>query len=201
MRRSPRSTGVARTGESNVEHRRLASISHRHADRWPSDPRLVPSLREAARTHAPLAPLESITTMDDRWPSLAQPRLYAVLLGTFAVFALAIAGVGLFGVLSYAWRSGRARSASAPRSARRCATSSASSSASRWRSRAAGLAVGLIASYWLTTALRKFLYGVTTHDVVSFAAVAVALLLVAVAASIVPARRAARVDPVKVLRS
>ena len=63
-----------------------------------------------------------------------------------------------------------------------------------------GLAVGLIASYWLTAALQKFLYGVTPHDPVSFAAVAALLLAVSVLASIVPARRAARVDPVHVMR-
>jgi ABC-type lipoprotein release transport system permease subunit len=50
-------------------------------------------------------------------------------------------------------------------------------------------------------ALQNFLYGVTPHDIVSFAAVAAILTLVAAVASIVPARRAARVDPVKVLRA
>ena len=64
-----------------------------------------------------------------------------------------------------------------------------------------GLAAGLAAAYWLTGALQKFLYGVTPHDTVSFVAVAAVLLLVAVLASIVPARRAARVDPVEVLRA
>jgi ABC-type antimicrobial peptide transport system permease subunit len=65
----------------------------------------------------------------------------------------------------------------------------------------AGLAAGLVASFWMTIALRSFLYGVTPHDLVSFSAVAGLLLAVAVLASIVPARRAARVDPVEVLRT
>jgi ABC-type antimicrobial peptide transport system permease subunit len=65
----------------------------------------------------------------------------------------------------------------------------------------AGLTVGLVASLWLMRALQNFLYGVTPHDIVSFAAVAAILTLVAAVASIVPARRAARVDPVKVLRA
>jgi ABC-type antimicrobial peptide transport system permease subunit len=64
-----------------------------------------------------------------------------------------------------------------------------------------GLGAGLIASFWLTGTLQKFLYGVTPHDLLSFTAVAALLLIVAVLASIVPARRAARVDPVKVLRA
>ena len=64
---------------------------------------VVPSLlRSVVRQAAPSAPLESIMTMEDRVSaSLARPRLYAVLLGTFAAFALAVAGLGLFGVLSY----------------------------------------------------------------------------------------------------
>lgn len=70
--------------------------------RTATDPEsIVPSLRSLVRDTAPAAPLESIMTMEDRLSeSLAKPRLYALLLGTFAAFALAIAGVGLFGILS-----------------------------------------------------------------------------------------------------
>ena len=161
----------------------------------------VPSLRAVAAGAAPAAPLESVMTMKDRVAdSLAQPRLYAVLLGTFAGFALAIAGVGLFGVLSY----------SVALRAREIGVRSALGATVRdivnlvviqsMAIAGAGLAVGLVASLWLTRALRTFLYGVTPHDVVSFGIVAVVLLAVAAAASVVPARRAARVDPVRVLR-
>jgi putative ABC transport system permease protein len=66
---------------------------------------------------------------------------------------------------------------------------------------AAGVAAGLLASIWLGAALRTFLYGVTSHDAVSFVVVAAVLLLVSILASVVPARRAASVDPVTVLRS
>ena len=166
------------------------------------DPReLVPVLRTVARDAAPAAPLESIMTMEDRVSeSLARPRLYAVLLGTFAAFALAIAGVGLFGVLSY----------SVAQRAREIGVRSALGAQVRdivalvFRQSlaiaGAGVAVGLLASLWLTAALQRFLYGVTAHDSVSFAAVAALLIAVAVVASIVPARRAAKVDPVSVLR-
>jgi len=161
----------------------------------------VPSLRAVAAGAAPAAPLESVMTMKDRVAdSLAQPRLYAVLLGTFAGFALAIAGVGLFGVLSY----------SVALRAREIGVRSALGATVRdivnlvviqsMAIAGAGLAVGLVASLWLTRALRTFLYGVTPHDVVSFGVVAAVLLAVAAAASVVPARRAARVDPVRVLR-
>jgi len=64
----------------------------------------------------------------------------------------------------------------------------------------AGVLVGLLAALWLVRGLQRFLFGVAPHDLVSFAGVAAILLVVAALASVVPARRAARVDPVKVLR-
>jgi predicted permease len=171
--------------------------------RTAEDPRtLVPAVRTILRDAAPRAPLESIMTMEDRVAtSLSRPRLYAVLLGTFALFALAIAGVGLFGVLSYAVAL-RAREigvrAALGAQVRDIVTLVVGQSLAI---AIVGVAIGLIASFWLTRALQKFLFGVTPRDAVTFAAVAAVLLFVAVLASIVPARRAARVDPVKVLRS
>lgn len=171
--------------------------------RTADDPRsFVPAVRTILRDAAPRAPLESIMTMEDRVAtSLSRPRLYAVLLGTFALFSLAIAGVGLFGVLSYA----------VALRAREIGVRTALGAQVRdivglvvGQSLAiavGGVAIGLIASFWLTGALQKFLFGVTPRDTASFAAVAVVLLFVAVVASIVPARRAARVDPVKALRA
>jgi predicted permease len=171
--------------------------------RTPGDPRdMIPALRTIAHDAAPSAPVDSIMTMDDRLSqSLAKPRLYAVLLGTFAAFALAIAGVGLFGVLSY----------TVALRAREIGIRSALGAQVRdivglvvrqsLAIAGAGSAAGLIASLWLTKTLQKFLFGVSSHDLTSFAAVALLLLAVATLASIVPARRAARVDPIKVLRA
>ena len=161
----------------------------------------VPTLRSIAREAAPAAPLESIMTMEDRRSaSLARPKLYAVLLGTFAAFALAIAAVGLFGVLSYTVAQ-RSREIGV-RAALGAQVSDIVGLVAR-QSMAiagAGVAAGLVASFWLTQALQKFLFGVSARDGASFAAVAAVLLVVAALASIVPARRAARVDPVSVLR-
>ena len=163
---------------------------------------MVASLRSIVNEAAPAAPLESIMTMEDRLASsLSKPRLYAVLLGTFAMFALAIAGVGLFGVLSY----------SVAQRSREIGVRTALGAQVRdiiglvvgqsMVIAGAGLVVGLVASFWITRALQGFLYGVTPHDIVSFAVVAAILTVVSAVASIVPARRAARVDPVKVLRA
>jgi ABC-type antimicrobial peptide transport system permease subunit len=171
--------------------------------RTSSDPRaLIPSLRDIARSVAPAAPLESVLTMRDRVAgSLARPRLYAILLGAFAAFALAIAGVGLFGVLSYSVAQ-RAREIGV-RSALGAQVRDIVGLVLRQSMGIAltGVVAGIVASFWITKALQQFLYGVTPHDAVSFAAVALLLLMVAAIATIVPARRAASVDPVSVLRS
>jgi len=170
--------------------------------RTAGDPRdVVPALRLVTSGAAPSAPFDSIMTMEDRVSqSLARPRLYAVLLGTFAAFALAIAGVGLFGVLSY----------TVAQRAREIGVRSALGAQVRdiiglvvrqsMAIAGAGVLVGLLASLWLVRGLQRFLFGVAPHDLASFAGVAAILLVVAALASIVPARRAARVDPVKVLR-
>lgn len=172
--------------------------------RTSSDPQaLVPMLRDIVRTAAPTAPLESVMTMRERVAgSLANPRLYASLLGAFALFALLIAGVGLFGVLSYSVALRRREIG--VRSALGAQVRDIVALVVRQALAIAGsgLIAGLLASFWMTGALRTFLFGVTPRDAASFTLVALVLVLVLVtlAASIVPARRAARVDPVSVLR-
>jgi hypothetical protein len=163
---------------------------------------LASALRDIVHAVAPGAPLESIMTLEDRVAAtLSRPRLYAALLLTFAAFALAIAGVGLFGVLSYTValraREIGVRAALGAQLHDIVGLVVGQSVAIA----GAGLCAGLLASFWLAGALQSFLYGITPHDFVSFAVVAAILLAVAIAASIVPARRAARVDPVKVLRA
>ncbi len=171
--------------------------------RTAGDPRaVVPALRDIVGDVAPTAPLESIMTLEDRVAAtLSRPRLYAVLLATFAAFALAIAGVGLFGVLSY----------SVAQRSREIGVRTALGAqvhdivglvvGQSMAIAGAGIAAGLIASFWLARTLQKFLFGVTPHDAVSFGGVAAILLFVSALASIVPARRAARVDPVKALKN
>jgi putative ABC transport system permease protein len=170
--------------------------------RTTTDPRaLVSIVRSIVRNTAPGAPIDSIQTMEDLVSgSLAQPRLYAVLLGTFAVFALAIAAVGLFGVLSY----------SVAQRAREIAVRAALGAAPRdlvalvvgqcVRIAGVGILAGLIVSAWLSRSIATLLYGITAHDATSFAVVAALLLSVAALAAFIPARRAACVDPMRVLR-
>ncbi len=132
--------------------------------------------------------------------ALARPRLYALLLGSFAAFALLIAAVGLFGMLSYAV-SQRSREL-----AIRAALGARPGDLLRLVLRqglsvsCAGLAIGMLASVWVMRLLSTQLYGVTPHDTTTFVIVPALLLVCGALACAMPARRAARLDPLRVLR-
>jgi putative ABC transport system permease protein len=162
---------------------------------------IVPILRSIVREQDPGAALESVMTMEDRvWTSLAKPRLYALLLGGFAAFALAIAGVGLFGVLSYSV-SLRSREIGVRTSLGATPWNIASLVLRQALAvTSSGLAVGLAVSAALARSLSQLLYGVAPLDTLSFVVVPALLGIVALCACLVPARRAARLDPMKVLR-
>jgi predicted permease len=146
---------------------------------------------------------DGIMTLEDRLlaGSLARPRLYAVLIASFAGLALVVTGVGLYGVLSYSV-SQRTRELGV-----RAALGAGRFDLLRLvLQQALGLAtVGVLAglggSLLLTQTLRSLLYGVTTRDTVTYVCVPIILMVVTVVACLVPARRAVKLDPVKALRS
>ncbi len=161
----------------------------------------VPQLRAIVHEQDATIALDRVETMRERlMGNLATPRLYAVLLGGFAGFALAIAAVGLFGVLSY----------SVAQRSREIAVRSALGArpvdlvmlvvGQGLVVSAGGLAIGLVASLWLARSMRSFVYGIAVHDVATFVVVPVLLLVVSAMACFVPARRAARLDPLTVLK-
>jgi len=132
--------------------------------------------------------------------TLARPRLYSVLLASFAGFALLTATIGLFGLLSY----------SVSQRSRELALRAALG-ANRQRIlllmlrqgltlTAVGLAAGMLASIWLTGLLSTQLYGVAPHDPFTFICVPVLLLAIGALACLLPAWRAATIDPVRILR-
>ncbi len=201
------SVSDAPTPELFVSYRqlpvRLTSFPAVFVVRTADDPAAhVQALRTAVREQAADVPVDAIMTMEERLAtSLAKPRLYAMLLTGFAIAALTIAGVGLFGVLSYSVAQ-RAREIGV-RTALGAQVHDIVALVLRQALgiSVAGIAVGLWSAYVLTRYLASFLYGVTRGDVVSYAVVAVAVSAVVMVACIVPARRAARVDPIEVLRS
>jgi putative ABC transport system permease protein len=162
---------------------------------------LAPAVRAIVREKAPALVLDSIMTMEDRlMSSLSRPRAYALVLGGFAAFALAIAAVGLFGVLSYsvAQRSREigVRTALGARTVDVVGLVLRSGIAIT----GVGLAVGLAAAGLLVQTLSKILYGVGPFDAATFVAVPLILLLAAALACVAPARRAAKIDPIQALR-
>jgi predicted lysophospholipase L1 biosynthesis ABC-type transport system permease subunit len=163
---------------------------------------LAPTLRAVVREQAPHLVLDSVRTMEDRvLASLAKPRSYALVLTGFAACALAIAGVGLFGVLSYSVAQ-RSREIGV-----RTALGAQTSDAVRLVLRsavtitAAGLTLGLVAASLLAGFLKTILVGVEPFDPVTFGVAPVVLALAAALACAAPAHRAARIDPMRALRA
>jgi len=149
----------------------------------------------------PALPFDSAMTMDQRRSaSLAEARFYTVLLGTFAGLALTIAIVGTYGVIAYTVAQRRreigVRVALGARSGDVIRLILGQSAALV----GAALAAGIAGAAVLTRVLQRFLYDVRPTDASSFASAAVLLGLAALAASYVPARRAARLDPVVAMR-
>jgi hypothetical protein len=166
------------------------------------DPKsLAAGARSAIRRLGAGAGVHDVITMEDRiFGTLAQRRFQLWLLGAFALLAAGLAGVGVYGVVSYlaAQRSHEigvrmalgATTADVVRLVMRQA----------WILALAGLAAGLAASYWAGRSISKLLFAVEPVDPVSIAAAAAALLAVATLAAAIPARRAAATDPAVTLR-
>jgi putative ABC transport system permease protein len=162
---------------------------------------LANTLREIVAAEDPTIALESITTMEDRLlSSLDRPRFYAIIVAAFAVSAVTIAAVGLFGVLSYsvAQRTReigvRAALGAQPRHVAALVLRQGLGIT------AAGLIVGLAAALAVGQTLESFMFGVTTADAISVLAVPALLLPVAGLACYLPMRRAMRIDPVQAFR-
>jgi predicted permease len=132
--------------------------------------------------------------------SVATERLYMVLLTSFAAVALILSAVGLYGVIAYAV-SERTQELGV-----RVALGASTGRISRMIlgeglvMSVAGIVVGLGASAAATKVLAKLLFGITPGDPLTFVAVSVALVAVALAASFFPARRAAKADPLVAMR-
>jgi putative ABC transport system permease protein len=164
--------------------------------------RLAPTVRAIVREQAPALVLDPVMTMEDRlMSSLARPRAYTLVLGAVAAFALAIAAVGLFGVISYSV---------AQRSREIGVRSALGAQAadilmlvlrSGMTITAAGLTAGLAAAALLSGALSTLLYGVRPFDPLTFTLVPAGLALVAALACLAPARRALRIDPIRAMRA
>jgi putative ABC transport system permease protein len=158
-------------------------------------------LREEVWAVDPDIPLSNVTTMERLLSeALAQPRFNAVVLGFFGATALALAALGIYGVLS---------TTVAQRTSEigiRMALGARSGDVVRMVVRQgmgltlAGLAIGLAAALAAAPVLRSLLFGVGASDPWTLASVSVFLASVSLFASYVPARRASRIEPLVALR-
>ena len=171
--------------------------------RTASDPMaLVPSLRAVLREIDPLIPLESVHLLDTEVAEMtAGRRLNTALFVVFAVIAAILAAVGIYGVIAASVEQ-RTRELGV-----RLALGATGGSIVRmvlveglWLV-AVGLALGIIASLALGGAMARLLYEVRPTDAATLASIAALALVVSVAASLVPALRALRVDPMTALRA
>ena len=132
--------------------------------------------------------------------SLARQRFSTLMLGAFAVFAVILAAVGVYGVMSYLVTQGTHDIG--VRMALGASRASIVGMVVRHglELTVAGIVIGLFGALTLTRVMTTLLFGITATDAVTFATVPVLLGTVAVLASYLPALRATRVDPVVALR-
>jgi putative ABC transport system permease protein len=163
---------------------------------------LAGPVRQAIRSLDPNLPVADIRSMDDIVAAtMSAPRFTGMLLGVFAGLALVLSAIGIYGVLSYVV-SRRTREigirvavGAGRRQVLRLVLGSGVALA------LVGIAIGLAAAAVFSKAMSTMLHDVKPLDPPTFVAVAVSLTAVAIAASLVPAWRATRVDPVRALKA
>jgi putative ABC transport system permease protein len=170
--------------------------------RTQQDPMLLATgLTGIVHSMEPEAPVRVQTLDDVVGSTIARPRAISVLVGVFALVALALAAVGVYGVMAYSVRE-RTQEIGV-----RMALGATATSVLRLvlgqalRLVSIGVAVGLVAAGVLTRLLERLLYGVEPLDPWTFAVTALVLLVVAMVASYLPARRGMRMAPVDALRT
>jgi putative ABC transport system permease protein len=170
--------------------------------RTTTDPEsLIPAIRRELRSVDPTFPITQIRTMDEIvGSSLSQRRFNTTLLALFAFVAVALAAVGIYGVMSYAV-SQRTREMGI-----RMALGAEQSDITKLvtsngaRLAALGIAIGVVAAVISSRLISSLLFGITATDPVTFVFTALLLGVVTLLASYIPSRRAAGTDPIAALR-
>jgi putative ABC transport system permease protein len=162
---------------------------------------LAPAVRGAVLAIDKNQPVYDIKTMDDVLSvSIAKNRLVAQLFGVFAIFALLLATIGIYGVISYGVIQRtqeigiRMALGAQSHDVLRLVVGQGMGLVSL------GIGIGLTAAFGLTRLLSSLLYGVSAIDPLIYASVVVLLAIIAFLACYIPARRATKVDPMIALR-
>jgi predicted permease len=146
-------------------------------------------------------PIASVSSMEQiRSGSIAQPRITALLLAIFASLALVLAAVGIYGVMAYSVTQRTHEMGLRMALGARITDVLKLVVGHGMILAGCGVVLGLAGAFALTRVLTKFLWGVRPTDPATFIAVSLLLASVAVLASYLPARRAAKVDPMVALR-
>jgi ABC-type antimicrobial peptide transport system permease subunit len=163
---------------------------------------LASRLREALRPIEPNLPISNLRTMQTVVDRAASPRQFVViLLGGFAAFALILASLGIYAVISYSVSQRqneigiRMALGASPGTVRQLILGET------LRLAGIGAAIGFVGALAATRLARSLLYGVTATDPVTFGGMIAVLGCVALLAGYLPALRAARIEPVTLLRS
>jgi ABC-type antimicrobial peptide transport system permease subunit len=163
---------------------------------------LTPQIRAAIRASDPSLPVFAASSMDElRRKGFWQYALFGQMFGTFGVFALVLAVVGVYGVLSFTVSQRtqefglRMALGAEPGDVRRMMLGQG------LRLAAIGIGVGIVGAAVVTRLISSLLYGVTATDPLSFAGVIALMFGVAATAAYLPARRATEVDPMVALRA
>jgi len=171
--------------------------------RTPGDPRsLVQAARREIATLAPGVPLYDVRPMQERVAdAMAYARFSALLLATFAVVALALAALGTYGVISFGVSQRRTEIGV------RVALGATSHQVVGMFLRSGiivigvGIPAGFVAAIIAARQLQSLVFGIAVTDRATLGAVAVVLVAITLIASYLPARSAARVDPLNALRA
>ena len=162
---------------------------------------LVEVLKKAIRQLNPSQNIGGVRTLESiKDDSMVGERIRATLLGIFAGISLLLAAIGIYGVISYSIAQ-RTREIGV-----RTALGATRGAITRLvlghglRLAALGLAIGVLGAFGLTRLLASMLFGVGKQDPLTMISVAIALLAIALLASLLPARRATKVDPLVALR-
>jgi putative ABC transport system permease protein len=159
------------------------------------------ALRSAISEIDPNQPVVNIRSMEENIAaSVAEPRFRAWLIGIFAFVALLLAAIGVYGVMSYSVTQRTAEIGIRVTMGAQPLDIFRDVIAEGLRSAAFGVGVGLVGALALSRVLQSFVFGVSAADPATFLTVGLVLTLVGLAATLFPARRATRVDPIIALR-
>jgi predicted permease len=193
----PYSTALFKAGRDDLRSLRLMTFVLRGS----VDPSpLVGLAREIVRQLDPAVPMYAVQTMTARLDqSLWARHAYSWLFGAFAVIALFMAAAGVYGVVSYSvsqrTKEIGIRMALGALPGQVVAHVLLGGMALVW----IGVAAGLLGAWWGTSLLHRLLFGVSSRDPMIYGVVAIGVITVGLLAHLLPARRAAAVDPVRTL--